>query len=189
MRRRGTALLLARVKNVRAQGIEIDEQAVWTWGTVKKKNQIEILKMIDEGIPQVDIAKAIDVSNPEAYGRLNDYQLMWYGEGDVNNERFGNLRTALWLYGFYPTKDGGVFLGGLRLEMWKAFVNATQRHAPQAAILYDKFHVMRHLNDALDKVRKSEYARLAAEDRQFIKGQKYTLLSHRENLTLDGRRS
>lgn len=30
---------------------------------------------------------------------------------------------ALWLYGFYPTKDGGVFLGGLRLEMWKAFVD------------------------------------------------------------------
>ncbi|HRR42432.1 MAG TPA: CoA transferase, partial [Syntrophales bacterium] len=26
-------------------------------------------------------------------------------------------------YGFYPTKDGGVFLGGLRLEMWKAFVD------------------------------------------------------------------
>jgi RecA-family ATPase len=41
---------------------EIDDQAVWTWGTVKKKNKIEILKMIDEGIPQVDIAKALDVS-------------------------------------------------------------------------------------------------------------------------------
>ena len=58
---------------------------------------------------------------------------------------------------------------------------------PQAAILYDKFHVMRHLNDALDIVRKREYARLADEDRQFIKGQKYTLLSHWKNLSLDGR--
>ena len=53
-----------------------------------------------------------------------------------------------------------------------------QKHAPQAAILYDKFHVMRHLNEALDKVRKSEYARLPEKDRQFVKGQKYTLLSH-----------
>ena len=64
---------------------------------------------------------------------------------------------------------------------------ATQAHAPQAAILFDKFHVMRHLGEALDKVRKSEYARLAGSDRRYIKGQKYTLLSHRENLTLDGR--
>ena len=64
-----------------------------------------------------------------------------------------------------------------------------QRHAPQAAILFDKFHIMRHLGDALDTVRKSEYARLTRQDRRFIKGQKYTLLSHRENLTLDGRRA
>ena len=44
--------------------------------------------------------------------------------------------------------------------MWKPFRNVTARRAPQAAILFDKFHVMRHLGDALDKVRKSEYARL-----------------------------
>ena len=62
-------------------------------------------------------------------------------------------------------------------------------HAPQAAILFDKFHIMRHLGEALDKVRKAEYARLSGRDRRFIKGQKYTLLSHRENLSLDGRKS
>ena len=39
----------------------------------------------------------------------------------------------------------------------------------------------------MDKVRKSEYARLSAEDRQFIKGQKYTLFSHWKNLTVNGR--
>ncbi|MCC6324676.1 MAG: hypothetical protein DCC43_12130 [Candidatus Brocadia sp.] len=54
---------------------------------------------------------------------------------------------------------------------------------------YDKFHVIRHLNDALGKTRKNEYARLSGKDRQFIKGQKYTLLSHRENLTIGGRRA
>jgi transposase len=58
--------------------------------------------------------------------------------------------------------------------------------APQAAILFDKFHVMRHLNEALDKVRKAEYARLQGKDRRYIKGQKYVLLTRRENLTLDG---
>ncbi|MGL0070336.1 ISL3 family transposase, partial [Salmonella enterica subsp. enterica] len=75
------------------------------------------------------------------------------------------------------------------MDMWKPFRNATQVHAPQAAILFDKFHVMRHLGQALDKVRKAEYARLSGKDRRFIKGQKYTLLSNRENLTLEGRQS
>ena len=48
---------------------------------------------------------------------------------------------------------------------------------------------MRHLGEALDKVRKTEYARLSGKDRRFIKGQKYTLLSRRENLDLNGRRA
>jgi transposase len=46
-----------------------------------------------------------------------------------------------------------------------------------------------HLGEALDKVCKAECARLRGKDRRFIKGQKYTLLSHRDNLTLDGKRS
>ena len=49
--------------------------------------------------------------------------------------------------------------------------------------------VMRHLGEALDAVRKSEYHRLQGKDRQYIKGQKYTLLLHRANLTLDGGRA
>src|SRR5258708_21822831 len=75
------------------------------------------------------------------------------------------------------------------MDMWKPFRNATNSYAPQAAILFDKFHVIRHLGEALDQVRKSEYARLSGKERRFIKGQKYTLLSHKENLTLEGRQA
>jgi transposase len=62
------------------------------------------------------------------------------------------------------------------MDMWKPFRNATRQRAPQAAILFDKFHIMRHLGEALDKVRKAEYARLSGKDRRFIKGQKYIRL-------------
>lgn len=69
------------------------------------------------------------------------------------------------------------------MDMWKPFRNSTHQHAPQAAVLFDKFHVMKHLGEALDKIRKAEYARLEGKQRRFIKGQKYTLLSHPQNLT------
>ena len=75
------------------------------------------------------------------------------------------------------------------MDMWKPFRASLRRHAPQARVIFDKFHIVRHLGDALDEVRRREYRRLAAKDRAFIKGQRYTLLSHRENLSLDGRRS
>lgn len=73
------------------------------------------------------------------------------------------------------------------MDMWKAFEKSTHKNVPKAAILYDKFHIIRHLNEVLDKVRKSEYARVSGNDRRFIKGQKYNLLSHRENLCLSAR--
>ena len=60
------------------------------------------------------------------------------------------------------------------MDMWKPFRLATNAHAPQTAILFDKFHVIRHLGEALDAVRKSEYARLQGRERRYIKGQKYT---------------
>lgn len=75
------------------------------------------------------------------------------------------------------------------MDMWKPFRNVTNERAPQAAILFDKFHIMKPLGEALDKVRKMEYARLQGEDRRHIKGQKYVLLSSHENLAPDGRRS
>jgi transposase len=107
---------------------------------------------------------------------------IWYGGEDRSEDSLDLFFT--WL--------GAKSCAGLRLgvmDMWKAFSSSTKRNAPQAAILYDKFHVMRHLGEALDKVRKSEYARLSGKDRRFIKGQKYTLLSNRENLTSTGRAS
>jgi transposase len=52
------------------------------------------------------------------------------------------------------------------MDMWKVFRNSTANNTPQAGILFDKFHVMRHLNEALDKVRKREYARLTGQNRE-----------------------
>lgn len=73
--------------------------------------------------------------------------------------------------------------------MWKAFRNSVQIHAPQAQLLFDKFHILRHLADAMDQVRRAEYKRVAAKDRAFIKGHRYTLLSYRTTLTWASRRS
>lgn len=107
---------------------------------------------------------------------------IWFG---------GQDRSAASLDSFYewlgPKKSAGI--RPAVLDMWKAFEKSTRKHTPEAAILYDKFHVMRHLGEALDQVRKMEYKRLSGKDRSYIKGQKDTLLSHRENLTLDGRKA
>jgi transposase len=107
---------------------------------------------------------------------------IWFGGEDRSEASMGGFYA--WLGARKNSR-----IGLAVMDMWKPFRLATAAHAPQAAILFDKFHIMRHLGEALDEVRKSEYRRLADRDRRYIKGQKYTLLSRRENLTLDGRRA
>jgi transposase len=107
---------------------------------------------------------------------------VWFGGDDRSEASMAQFYA--WLG---PKKSSKIRLAVM--DMWKPFRNATAAAAPQAAILFDKFHIIRHLGEALDKVRKAEYARLSGKDRRFIKGQKYTLLSHLENLSLDGKRS
>jgi transposase len=75
------------------------------------------------------------------------------------------------------------------MDMWKPFRKATLKHAPNAQIVYDKFHILCHLATALDQVRRSEYKRVNEKERQFIKGQRYTLLSHKVNLDIKGRQA
>jgi transposase len=41
------------------------------------------------------------------------------------------------------------------VDMWKPFQKSTNNKAPQVAILFDKFHILKHLGEALDKVRKA----------------------------------
>ena len=105
---------------------------------------------------------------------------IWFGGQD--RKQISMAQFYEWLG---PRKSARVRLAVM--DMWLPFRKATQAHAPNAAILFDKFHILGHLGDALDAVRKSEYARLSGADRRYIKGQKYTLLSHRENLSLDGK--
>ncbi len=59
--------------------------------------------------------------------------------------------------------------------------------APNGKVAYDHFHICQHLGKAIDLVRRAEYKRVDGAKRRFIKGQRYHLLSNRENLDAKGR--
>ena len=132
------------------------------------------------GIDEVSIRKGHDYRI--VVSDLERGRAIWFGGKDRKEASMAEFYA--WLG---PAKAKRLRLAVM--DMWKPFYNVTKKHAPQVAILFDKFHVLRHLGDALDKVRRSEYARLTGKDRGFVKGQKYTLLAHRQNLNLKGRQA
>ena len=63
-------------------------------------------------------------------------------------------------------------------DMSPAFIKGVQENLPNASIVFDRFHVVKLVNEAVDKVRKEE-----VRDNPLLKGAKYIFLSKPENLT------
>lgn len=56
------------------------------------------------------------------------------------------------------------------LDMAGFYVAATEEALPQAAIVHDKFHIAKHLGEAVDQVRRAEHKALLAEGEETLKG-------------------
>src|SRR5215813_13934393 len=68
------------------------------------------------------------------------------------------------LDGFWPTltpaqRDG---ITAVATDMWEPYVHATRAHLPEAdsKIVFDKFHVVKHLHDAVDRGRRGKHRTL-----------------------------
>ncbi len=69
------------------------------------------------------------------------------------------------------------------VDMWEPFRKSIEQWAPQGKIVYDKFHILQHANDAVDEVRRAEFFRQGKQKRGLIKGKRWLLLSRWKNLT------
>lgn len=64
------------------------------------------------------------------------------------------------------------------MDMWKSYMNATKDLLPNAEIVHDRFHLVKYLNDAVDKVRRRE-----VRQNEELKNTKYIFLKNLENQT------
>jgi transposase len=179
-------------RRCRASSIrDVAKEVFLDWHTVKeleKKYMLEQLRRAGTPGPKIIGIDEVSIRKGHTYrivvSDLIRERPTWFG---------GTDRSEASMDAFYkwlgPKKSKGIKIAVM--DMWKPFLKSTKKkgHAPQAAVLFDKFHVIRHLGEALDKVRRSEYHRLSGKDKAFVKGQRYTLLSRWENLSLPGRKS
>jgi len=69
------------------------------------------------------------------------------------------------------------------VDMWGPYLNAVTKALPDADIVHDKFHVVKHLGEAVDKVRKVENKVLNKAGISDLKGTKYLWLTHPSHWT------
>jgi transposase len=71
------------------------------------------------------------------------------------------------------------------MDMWAAYAKLVREHAPNAQILFDRFHIVKHLNEAVEEVRRSEMRRLSLKERVVFKRSRWLLLKNPWNLNPD----
>ena len=69
------------------------------------------------------------------------------------------------------------------MDMSEAYRNAVERRAPQADIVYDRFHVVKLLLDAVDEVRREESRTLEGPRRDELKHTRFAFLRNPRHLT------
>jgi transposase len=73
-------------------------------------------------------------------------------------------------------------------DMWDQYHEAAQAHLPKALPVVDRFHVMKNLNDAVTKARRSIQRKATPAQQELLKGCRWLLVKNHENLS-DAERS
>jgi transposase len=95
-------------------------------------------------------------------------------------------RTAGSLEAYYESLGPGELerIEVVCMDMWQPYITATRKRVPlgPGKIAFDKFHVAKHLGDAVDKVRRGEHRTLKREGDDRLTRTKYLWLAHPANI-------
>jgi transposase len=149
---------------------QIDKKYLCRW-----REKTPILQVRWLGVDEVYLG-----SRSKLYTVISDLQT-----GQVIGLSCGHQQVSL--DGFF-TRMGKAFCSKIEvvcIDMWKAFKGSVNQYCPQAKIIYDKFHIIKHLNDAVDEVRRQEFFRQGGDKRELVKGKRWLFLRRWFNLTRD----
>lgn len=106
---------------------------------------------------------------------LKSRRLLWSGEGRAKE----TLESFFEWLGEERTKK----LEGVCCDMWLPYVDVVKDKAPQAILVFDKFHIVRHLSKAVDQVRRDEIREKGKAHKDLMTKTRYIWLKNPWNLT------
>jgi len=152
------------------------------WNTVRKA----VKDMVDYGLENRDLSNLLYIGIDEISRKkghvyhtqvydLTEKRLIWSGED----------RTAETLQIFFDElgEEGCEKIEAVCCDMWAPYMDVVKERLPNALLVFDKFHIVKHLMDAVDQVRKEEVRNLKDEHPELLKKTRYIWLKNPWNLT------
>jgi len=106
---------------------------------------------------------------------LKTKSLLWSGEGR-------DAETLRQFFNFLGEERASQ-LQGICCDIWRPYIKVIEEKAPNAVLVFDKFHIVRHLMNAVDQVRRDEIQEKGKEHKELMKHTRYIWLKNPWNLT------
>ncbi len=122
----------------------------------------------------------------KAVGRGHDYVTVVTGviDGKPRVLHLGDGRSEESLNGFWEWlgAEACALIKAVSMDMSQAYQNSARRYCPNADLIFDPFHLMKMLNEAMDKVRRYEAVMGTGKQRASLKKTRQMWLWGKENL-------
>jgi len=148
--------------------------------------------VLAEGLPppKLDGLRTLLVDEKAVRRRHGYVTLVMNGEnGELLYMAEGKKKESL--EGFFemlsPAQAAGIV--AVAMDRAGAYREVVAERLPEADVVYDRFHLVSNYNEVLDEVRRSEWRKAKAEDKEVIKGQRYNLYRRPEHRTAEQTRS
>ena len=134
---------------------------------------------------EAKVVKYVGVDE-KAFRKGHSYVTVVCDLEEATVQHVGEDRTAQSLAGYYaslnPRQREGI--EAVAMDMWEPYVQATVQNLPQGErkIVFDRFHIMKQMNQAVDRVRLMEHRQLTSLGHDTLKGTKHWWLWAAENL-------
>ncbi|MCP5020128.1 MAG: ISL3 family transposase, partial [Ketobacter sp.] len=80
-------------------------------------------------------------------------------------------------------KEQRLNIKAVAIDIWAPYMKAIREELPDADIVHDRFHIAKHLGEAVDKVRRAENKAMIQDGVDMLKGTKYLWLTNPSNWT------
>ena len=137
--------------------------------------------------PATQIAAIYEISDSTVRRGHNYVTIVLNGDtGELLYMAEGKMREVLDRFFEELNSEQKSRIEAVGIDRSGAYQSSIQAHLPEAAIVYDRFHLMMNLNQAVDQVRREQWREASEQDRSVIKGSRFLLLAHAENLSDTG---
>jgi len=124
----------------------------------------------------------------KSFGRGQNYVTLVMdtsdGRGTVEYVGDGRDRESLDTFWNSLSDEQLASIDSVSMDMWEAYVSSTLSNVPDGSekIVFDRFHIMKHMNDAVNAVRKAEHKLLKKEKDETLSGTRQLWLYGEDNL-------